>query len=87
MRNFVSYLSPSKSKTDVRLFSPSLRTRQYDWRALLTISGFVGFLEFNFVTGPGLTGWIMWLALGIMVWFAMEKRRRAHFERYVRLPS
>lgn len=41
----------------------------------------------NFATGPGVTGWIMWLALGVMVWFAIEKRRRAHFERYVPYPS
>ncbi|KAG9226910.1 hypothetical protein CCMSSC00406_0003417 [Pleurotus cornucopiae] len=40
----------------------------------------VGFLAANFATGPGLTGWIMTAALGIMVWFAIEKRRRAHFE-------
>ncbi|KAG7445186.1 NADPH oxidase [Guyanagaster necrorhizus] len=36
----------------------------------------------NVVTGPGLTGWIMTIALGIMVWYAMEKRRRANFERF-----
>jgi hypothetical protein len=33
---------------------------------------------------------MMTLILGIMVWFAMEKRRRAHFERFwysVRLMS
>lgn len=41
-----------------------------------------GFFAANFLTGPGATGWIMWVALGIMVWFAMEKRRRAHFERF-----
>ncbi|KAF8752169.1 NADPH oxidase [Rhizoctonia solani] len=40
------------------------------------------FLQANFATGPGITGWIMTAALGIMVWFAMEKRRRAHFERF-----
>ncbi|ORY26889.1 NADPH oxidase [Naematelia encephala] len=44
--------------------------------------GFVGFLEYNFITGPGATGWIMTVALGIMVWFALEKQRRAHFERF-----
>jgi len=42
----------------------------------------VDFLLTNFTTGPGVTGWIMTVALGIMVWFAMEKRRRAHFERF-----
>ncbi|KZT35208.1 hypothetical protein SISSUDRAFT_1064674 [Sistotremastrum suecicum HHB10207 ss-3] len=40
------------------------------------------FLAANFATGPGATGWIMTVALGIMVWFAMEKRRRAKFERF-----
>jgi len=40
----------------------------------------VAFLLANFATGPGVTGWIMTAALGIMVWFAMEKRKRAHFE-------
>jgi predicted ferric reductase len=42
----------------------------------------VDFLVANFATGPGVTGWIMTAALGIMVWFAMEKRRRPHFERF-----
>lgn len=37
---------------------------------------FVAFLLINFTTGPGVTGWIMTVALGLMVWFAMEKRRR-----------
>ena len=40
----------------------------------------LAFISANFVTGPGATGWIMTAALGIMVWFAIEKRRRAHFE-------
>ncbi|KAI0296920.1 NADPH oxidase [Multifurca ochricompacta] len=42
----------------------------------------VAFLNANFATGPGVTGWIMTVVLGIMVWFAMEKRRRANFERF-----
>ena len=42
----------------------------------------VAFLSANFLTGPGATGWIMTLSLAIMVFFAMEKRRRAHFERF-----
>lgn len=42
----------------------------------------VVFLEANFATGPGVTGWIMTATLGIMVWFAMEKKRRANFERF-----
>ncbi|KAH9024016.1 NADPH oxidase [Lactarius deliciosus] len=43
---------------------------------------FVAFLNANFATGPGLTGWIMTVVLGVMVWYAMEKRRRANFERF-----
>jgi len=42
----------------------------------------VAFLLINFTTGPGVTGWIMTLALFIMVWFSREKVRRAHFERF-----
>jgi predicted ferric reductase len=42
----------------------------------------VAFLAANFVSGPGITGWIMTAALGVMAWFAVEKRRRAHFERF-----
>ncbi|KAF8878074.1 NADPH oxidase [Infundibulicybe gibba] len=40
----------------------------------------LAFLSFNFLTGPGATGWIMTVCLFVMVFFAMEKRRRAHFE-------
>lgn len=43
---------------------------------------FVAFLAANFATGPGVTGWIMTAALGIMVFFAREKVRRATFERF-----
>lgn len=50
--------------------------------ALSSNTGFVGFLGANFLTGPGLTGWIMTLCLGLMVWFAIEKRRRARFEAF-----
>ncbi|WWD07921.1 hypothetical protein V865_006028 [Kwoniella europaea PYCC6329] len=56
--------------------------RNFALLAIATNTGIVGFLKFNFITGPGATGWIMWVALGVMVWFAMEKRRRAHFERF-----
>lgn len=34
------------------------------------------FLTLNFLTGTGATGWIMTAALGVMAWFAAEKRRR-----------
>jgi len=40
------------------------------------------FFKANFLTGPGATGWVMNFALGTMVWFAMEKQRRANFERF-----
>ena len=53
-----------------------------DTSATTPAKRFVAFLNINFTTGPGLTGWIMTVALIIMVWFAMEKRRRAHFERF-----
>jgi NADPH oxidase 2 len=43
---------------------------------------FVAFLSANFVTGPGVTGWIMTVSLGVMAWFAREKQRRAHFEKF-----
>ena len=41
-----------------------------------TPSAPVQFLVLNFATGTGVTGWIMTASLGIMVWFAVEKRRR-----------
>lgn len=48
-----------------------------------TISGqIVAFLAINFTTGPGITGWLMTLLLGIMTFFALEKKRRKHFERF-----
>jgi NADPH oxidase 2 len=43
---------------------------------------FVAFLEANFATGPGATGWIMTVCLGVMVFFASEKRKRANFEHF-----
>lgn len=42
----------------------------------------VNFLAVNFTTGPGVTGWIMTTVLGIMVYFSMEKERKANFERF-----
>lgn len=53
-----------------------------DPQAKTTGQRIVAFLSANFLTGPGATGWIMTTCLAIMVWFAMEKRRRAHFERF-----
>jgi len=43
---------------------------------------FAAFLEINFTTGPGATGWIMTAALFFIVFFALEKKRRANFERF-----
>jgi predicted ferric reductase len=42
----------------------------------------VAFLNANFTTGPGVTGWIMTAALGIIVFFAAEKRRKVKFENF-----
>lgn len=44
--------------------------------------GFKGFLQANFTTGPGWTGYVMLLVLGLIVWTAMEKPRRANYERF-----
>jgi NADPH oxidase len=44
--------------------------------------GFKGFIAANFLTGPGWTGYIMLIALMAMVLTAMEKPRRANFERF-----
>jgi len=43
---------------------------------------FTIFLTLNFTTGPGITGWLMCLLLGIITFFAMEKRRKANYERF-----
>ncbi|KAH0581050.1 hypothetical protein H2248_012188 [Termitomyces sp. 'cryptogamus'] len=42
----------------------------------------LAFLAANFTTGPGVTGWIMTACLAVMVFFAMEKQKRVHFERF-----
>ncbi|GFZ49171.1 hypothetical protein JCM24511_06921 [Saitozyma sp. JCM 24511] len=56
--------------------------RNFALLAMATNSGVEGFFLANFITGPGVTGWIMTVALLVMVWFALEKQRRAHFERF-----
>jgi len=43
---------------------------------------FLGALMVNGTTGPFVTGWIMLALLGLMAWFAAEKRRRKHFQRF-----
>ncbi|KAF7335791.1 Superoxide-generating NADPH oxidase heavy chain subunit A [Mycena venus] len=35
------------------------------------------FLSANFTIGPVITGWLMWICLGTIVWFSVEKRRNA----------
>ncbi|KAJ6551760.1 NADPH oxidase isoform 2 [Mycena capillaripes] len=35
------------------------------------------FLSANFTIGPLITGWLMWICLGVMVFFATAKRRNA----------
>lgn len=44
--------------------------------------GFKGFLRAGFLTGPTWTGWIMLIALMLMVSTSVEKPRRANFERF-----
>ncbi|OCK84918.1 hypothetical protein K432DRAFT_389136 [Lepidopterella palustris CBS 459.81] len=44
--------------------------------------GFKGFILANFFTGPGWTGYIMLFALMAIVFTALEKPRRANFERF-----
>lgn len=51
-----------------------------DYSAVTPGQKVLAFILANIITGPGATGWIMTVALGIMVYFALEKRRRAHFE-------
>ncbi|KAJ7621000.1 FAD-binding domain-containing protein [Roridomyces roridus] len=43
------------------------------------------FISANFTIGPLITGWLMWICLGVMVWFAAKKRRTGptgNFERF-----
>jgi NADPH oxidase len=44
--------------------------------------GFKGFIAANLLTGPGWSGYIMLIALMAIVLTAMEKPRRANFERF-----
>jgi NADPH oxidase len=37
----------------------------------------VFFITANFIIGPLITGWLMWVCLGVMVFFAVGKRRSA----------
>ncbi|KAJ7202026.1 NADPH oxidase [Mycena pura] len=61
------------------------RLTMADTTATTTGARVVFFLTANFVIGPLITGWLMWICLGLMVFFAMEKRRTAKnggFERF-----
>ncbi|KAJ6555076.1 NADPH oxidase [Mycena vulgaris] len=42
------------------------------------------FLSANFTIGPIITGWLMWICLGTMLWFAAAKRRGASAGGYER---
>ena len=44
--------------------------------------GFKGFLLANFATGPGWSGYIMLIALMVILGTSLEKPRRANFERF-----
>ncbi|CAG8532358.1 22562_t:CDS:2 [Dentiscutata erythropus] len=44
--------------------------------------GIVMWLELNFLTGPGATGYVMLISLFLMVFTATEKARRRHFNRF-----
>jgi hypothetical protein len=74
---------PASSRSSFILPSSFLALFQWfklpDFRS--NLSGVEGFFLANFITGPGVTGWIMTVVLLVMVWFALEKQRRAHFER------
>jgi NADPH oxidase 2 len=48
-----------------------------------TTSARIGvFLQANFATGPGLTGWFMTAILFIMTFYSKEKTRRTNFEKF-----
>ena len=42
----------------------------------------LNFVAANFATGPGATGWIMTITLGIMTFFSSAKQRKINFERF-----
>ncbi|KAJ6488650.1 NADPH oxidase [Mycena vitilis] len=53
------------------------RLTMADNSATTTGQRVVFFITANFIIGPLITGWLMWICLGTMVYFAIEKRRRA----------
>jgi NADPH oxidase len=52
------------------------RLTMADTSATTTGQRVVFFITANFIIGPLITGWIMLICLCVMVWFAIEKRRR-----------
>ncbi|KIX05222.1 uncharacterized protein Z518_06094 [Rhinocladiella mackenziei CBS 650.93] len=44
--------------------------------------GFIGFIKLNFLTGPGWTGYILTIAVMVMFFTALDKPRRANYERF-----
>lgn len=45
-------------------------------------AGFLGFVKLNFLTGPGWTGYILTISIMAMFFTALEKPRRANYERF-----
>ncbi|KAJ9613515.1 hypothetical protein H2200_003457 [Cladophialophora chaetospira] len=45
-------------------------------------AGFIGFVKLNFLTGPGWTGYILTITIMLMFFTALDKPRRANFERF-----
>ncbi|EXJ75733.1 NADPH oxidase [Cladophialophora psammophila CBS 110553] len=44
--------------------------------------GFIGFVKLNFLTGPGWTGYVLTISVMAMFFTALEKPRRANYERF-----
>ncbi|KAJ7820750.1 NADPH oxidase [Mycena olivaceomarginata] len=53
------------------------RLTMADNSATTTGQRIVFFITANFIIGPLITGWLMWVCLGVMVFFAVGKRRSA----------
>ncbi|KAL6249345.1 hypothetical protein RBB50_003198 [Rhinocladiella similis] len=45
-------------------------------------AGFLGFIKLNFLTGPGWTGYVLTISIMAMFFTAIEKPRRANYERF-----
>ncbi|GAA5984354.1 hypothetical protein JCM5350_001028 [Sporobolomyces pararoseus] len=42
----------------------------------------LSYVEANLTTGPGVTGWLMILFLGVMCYFALDRKRKKNFQRF-----